>query len=183
MIAPRSSSGGLKMFLKMRADKLLDWYAMQARSLRIGLLGSVAAFGFMGAVVAASNALVPMPNGSNWATVPETPATSMAVRITGSSGPTPTTEAPSATAAPTAAAQLPSASETPSSSPHVTGSINATHKASNATMKSSKATKKQETESTTKAPHPTKAEPTTAPPTDPPTTDPSTTDPAPSPTD
>jgi len=44
---------------------------------------------------------------------------------------------------------LPSASETPSSSPHVTGSINATHKASNATMKSSNATKKQETTPTT----------------------------------
>lgn len=130
--------------------KLLDWYVMQSRSLRIGLLGSVAAFGFMGVVAAASNALVPMPNGSNWATVPETPATSMSVRITGSSGPTPTTKAPSATAAPTTtAAQLPSASETPSSSPHVTGSINATHKASNATMKSSNATKKQETTPTT----------------------------------
>ena len=185
--APRTIAGAIKGSLKAAADKVLDWYAALPKSLRIGLLGSAAAFGLMGVVVAASNALAPMPSGSNWATVPETPATSMSVRITSTSGPAASTTAPAATEP--ATAQLPPASVAPSSSetvkPTATASTKSTAASSQKTTAASTQTRapQQTTEPTTAAPSPTTAEPTTAPPTDPPTTDPSPTDPAPSPTE
>ena len=156
--------------LQYRADRILDWYAVQSRSIRVGLLGSVAAIGLMGVVAAASNALVPLPSGTNWATTPESTGSTLSPRVTVSAGTTPSPHAQTvgASATPQASAtRLPSAST--SGTAHVTGSINATHKATNATAKSSNAnTSSTKHDSTVRPPAPT-AEPTTAPPPAPPT--------------
>src|SRR5664280_1354624 len=107
--APTTFVRGIKDAMKATADKVLDWYAAQSKTLRVGLLGGIGAFCLMGAIAAASSALTPTPV-TTWANVPSNPATSMSVRVSGSAGPVPSTAAPSASAP--SNAQLPSASET-----------------------------------------------------------------------
>src|SRR5665811_1310074 len=79
--------------MKATADKVLDWYAAQSKTLRVGLLGGVGAFCLMGVLAAASSALTPTPV-TTWANVPSNSATSMSVRVSGSAGPVPPTAAP-----------------------------------------------------------------------------------------
>ena len=138
--------------MKAAADKVLDWYAAQSKTLRVGLLGGVGAFCLMGVLAAASSALTPTPV-TTWANVPSNPVTSMSVRVSGSAGPVPSTAAPSASAP--SNAQLPSASET-AANPTTTAT---------ATSKSTTATTQRTT-----ADHRTADD-------RPPTTDPPTTDP------
>lgn len=180
--SPRISFEGLKTYLKMRADTILDWYAAQPKSLRVGLLGGAVAFGLMGAVAAASNALAPLPTGSSWANVPSsTPATSMAVRVSGSAGPV-ASSAEASTAEPTTT-QMPAVSEqnATSATSATTGyqrpTATAAQKTTSATQAPVRATAAPTTASPTTA-APTSAAPTTvAPSTAPPTTAPPTTAP------
>ena len=147
--------------MKATADKVLDWYAAQSKTLRVGLLGGVGAFCLMGVLAAASSALTPTPV-TTWANVPSNPVTSMSVRVSGSAGPVPSTAAPSASAP--SNAQLPSASETAA---NPTTTATATSKSTTATTQRTAAAPTQTqppghtTDPTTAAP--TTSEPTTDP--------------------
>jgi hypothetical protein len=177
--APSTFVDGIKDVVRARADNVLDWYAAQSRTLRLGLLGGLGAFCLMGVVAAASSALTPTPVTS-WANVPSSSATSMSVRVSGSAGPVASTSVPSASDS--SSAQLPSVTETAATSANPTTTTTATTKPTSATTQKTTAAPTQTqapvhtTDPTTAAP--TTSEPTTAPPTtDPPTTDPPTTDP------
>jgi hypothetical protein len=174
-VDPRAAIGGIKGFLQRRADPILDWYAAQSKTLRVGLLGGVGAFSLIGVVAAASSALTPTPV-SAWASVPGSPASSLSVRVNGSAGPVPSSAGASSPGGTTT--QLPSATETSSES--ASSAATGTHKPTGATT--------QQTTGATQGPGSTTAPAATVPSTtsgstaasptsDPPSSNPPTTDP------